>query len=535
MLLASGICSLVLLVGLVAADYVVNAGRIYRGVEVAGLPLGGASPEEAERVLERRPPEGGIRLVGGPERTPAVISAGELGTDLDVGETVRRAYAVGREGNALEQAAGRVRATLFSVPVRPAVEYRREAARERVGELAAALDREPADASVRLDGDRVRLTEAREGYRLDTAATLAGVEDAVGEMRGEAEVVGRAIEPRVSTEAAEAVAERARRAVSGPVVLRAGEREWSLSPEEIGAALVLEPGGGGVRLDAGKLRAPLAEIAASVRREPTDAEVYSEGGEARVRGAVEGRRLDEGRLLDMLRSGLFGGGGGGGGSRAFEVPMAPLPVAVSTEEAEALLPTRMLGSYTTNYLTYDDSPGRVYNLQISSEAVNGKVVAPGEVFSFGEYTSMLSYEEAYVINEGQVQTEAGGGLCQVASTLYMAANEAGLEIVERYPHSAQLPYIRPGFDATVWYDASGHGKDMKFRNDTDGYLLIKESVDVETGDVHAEVWGVSTGREVTVRSEQAPDGSWVTYRKVVEDGKVKEDGVLNTSVYGTLG
>ena len=90
----------------------------------------------------------------------------------------------------------------------------------------------------------------------------------------------------------------------------------------------------------------------------------------------------------------------------------------------------------------------------------------------------LDYNSTKVIIEGQEAKADGGGLCQVTSTLYMAANFAGLDVVERYPHNAQLPYIRPGLDATVWFgDGYGNGElDMKFENTTDGYLLIQQYV-----------------------------------------------------------
>jgi vancomycin resistance protein YoaR len=115
----------------------------------------------------------------------------------------------------------------------------------------------------------------------------------------------------------------------------------------------------------------------------------------------------------------------------------------------------------------------------------------------------------------------------------MAANYAGLEIVERHPHYAQLPYIRPGLDATVWFGAL----DMKFKNSTDGYLLIRESVGGD-GYVYAEIWGRPTGKEVEMDSEPEYVGSeyskWVTYQKVKENGEVVFDDVLYKDTYKPL-
>ena len=89
----------------------------------------------------------------------------------------------------------------------------------------------------------------------------------------------------------------------------------------------------------------------------------------------------------------------------------------------------------------------------------------------------------------------GGGLCQVASTVYMAAQYAGLEVVERNPHYTVLSYIRPGFDATLWFGYQGTEElDMKLRNDTGSDVEIREYV-TEDGFLVAEIWGVPTGEK----------------------------------------
>ncbi|MDQ5811346.1 MAG: VanW family protein, partial [Actinomycetota bacterium] len=121
---------------------------------------------------------------------------------------------------------------------------------------------------------------------------------------------------------------------------------------------------------------------------------------------------------------------------------------------------------------------------------------------------------------------------------YMAANYAGLEIVERHPHFAVLPYIKPGFDATVWFGENGWGEqDMKFKNTTDGYIVIREWVD-EKGFLNAEIIGRPTGKKVEMRTEKVWERpqvgiKWATYKKVTdEDGKVLFDGLLHSYIYG---
>jgi vancomycin resistance protein YoaR len=126
----------------------------------------------------------------------------------------------------------------------------------------------------------------------------------------------------------------------------------------------------------------------------------------------------------------------------------------------------------------------------------------------------------------------------VTSTLYNAALLAGLDIVERHPHATQLPYIRPGRDATVWFgDQYGNGElDMKFKNTTDGYILLQEYVG-DDNYIYADIYGVPDDVSVKVSSEPVYtnyDASlWTTYYTKRENGKVVDREHWNTS-YGAL-
>ena len=125
----------------------------------------------------------------------------------------------------------------------------------------------------------------------------------------------------------------------------------------------------------------------------------------------------------------------------------------TTAGLQAKKPTELLGSYHTNYTaTSDKTQARVEQPQTPPRsAISGTFLAPGEVFSMNDTVSGLNYKVATSSWTARRATDLGGGLCQVTSTLYNAALYAGLDIVERNPHATQLPYIRPGMDATVWF------------------------------------------------------------------------------------
>jgi vancomycin resistance protein YoaR len=524
------ICAVVAV--LVAADYWTNAGRIFQGVTVGNVSVGGETSEEARGMVEERVADEleEIRFTGGPDEF--ALSAKDINLNVDAVGTVDRAYAVGREGSIPKRIGERMEAAWGTVETSPVVDYDRETVRSRIENRAARANAQPRDATVNIRGSEAEVVESREGYTLDVADTAANLDRALGRMSGEVEVAGEAVEPAVLTPAAEEAAGIAEEAMSAPVTLTADGEEWEFSREEIGQSLSFAPRGNGelrVGLDREQLRESLSDVYDDLTVEPVEAGYEIRGDEVAVTKSRTGTDIEEEELLDALEAGLFDG------KREYEVPVATTEPELTTAQAEKLKPTERIGTYRTDYtLSSDKSPERVDNLDIASKAISGKFLAPGEVFSVNEILSPLEYNETKVIIEGKEEKADGGGLCQVSSTLYMAANYAGLDIVERHPHDAQLPYIRPGMDATVWFGSL----DMKFENTTDGYIFLREYV-ADDGYIYAEIWGKPTGKKVEMDSEPlylgADYSQWETYQKVTdEDGKVIFDGVLHKDTYMPL-
>lgn len=122
----------------------------------------------------------------------------------------------------------------------------------------------------------------------------------------------------------------------------------------------------------------------------------------------------------------------------------------------------VLGTYATTLV--GSLPERTANIRLAAEALDGIVLAPGAVLSFndrvGPRTLERGYQSAPVILHERRQVQAGGGICQVASTLFVAALLSGLTPVERWRHSTPVDYIAVGHDATIAWGA----KDLRVRN-----------------------------------------------------------------------
>ena len=152
------------------------------------------------------------------------------------------------------------------------------------------------------------------------------------------------------------------------------------------------------------------------------------------------------------------------------LPTRPLYPKVDSEIL-ASIRTRLIGHYITFFNS--NNKERSHNITLAAEAINNHVVFPGETFSFnqvvGKRTATKGYQPAPIIVRGELSEGIGGGICQVSSTLFNAADRSGLKIVERYSHSKQVPYVPPGRDATVsWY-----GPDFTFKNKYNQPILIR--------------------------------------------------------------
>jgi len=450
--------------------------------------------------------------------------AREMGIGFNVDKTVDKAYAVGREGNILDRLSERLRASFGGATIAPDIDYQPSKARGEVREIASRVDHSPREANVKIYGSEVEVTESRDGYELNLATTMASVDGAIEDMSGEASLRGDVLDPNVTTAEAEEAAKKARGALSEQLMLEAEGESWTIAPADLGSALDVSRQDGKIEvsLDRDNLDGRLTNVYNDLTVKPVEARYdFDSDGDVIVKASREGRSVEGEKLLDSVQDGIFEG------KREYQVPIEVTEPRYTTNELQAKKPTELQGSYRTNYrATTDQGLTRVENLEIASGAVDGTFVAPGQTFSMVEHVQDLNYNEAHVIVESAEETAEGGGLCQVTSTLYNAVLYAGLPVVERTNHDSQLPYIRPGMDATVWYGdttTTADDVDMKFKNTSDGYVLLQEYVSND-GYIYANVYGVPDNIKVKMSSEEVwmtEDASeWTTSYERTKNGKV---------------
>jgi vancomycin resistance protein YoaR len=181
---------------------------------------------------------------------------------------------------------------------------------------------------------------------------------------------------------------------------------------------------------------------------------------------------------------------------------------------------------------------RVSNIKTASTKIQGTLVAPGEVFSFNKAVGPIDkangFNDAYVISKGRTVLGNGGGVCQVSTTVYRAALNSGLPIVERNAHAYRVGYYEQefpvGLDATIYQP----GVDLKFKNDTKHHILVYSEFDAANSYMSVKIYGTGDGRTVQISevkklSEIAPPDA------IYEDTEELPKGVVEQVEYPAWG
>ena len=520
---------LAILVGLAFAG---SQNELAAGTEVAGVDVGGLSRGEAvaklDALFEQRSAEPVAFAAGGETYH---FAANQLAVQPDWTAAVA---AAGRAGDGFGPLRGfrRLRARVFGAEVLPRLTVSNAALEYALDKIADDVDQSPENATLVRRGLRIQVLPDATGARLDRDAAAEQIVRRLGQLDRTAGATALPVSvtsPKVTEEMLAAPAERARIAISRPIVVKAADRSLRVPRRRVAELLELpQDGAASLAIGGAAADAYFRTLSKTVGRPPRDASFAVFGESVQVVPARDGLEVN---VPQAARAIL----------RAATRPtnrVARLTIVRATPErstANALamgIDTRM-SSYKTYYSGTAD---RITNLQLGVRALDGTLVPPGGTFSLndaiGERTTERGFRSAPVIIGNEYAEEVGGGTSQVATTVFNAAWEAGLRITERHPHSLYISRYQLGRDATVYWPSL----DLKFVNDTKTWVLVKGFA--ESDGISVAVYG---GESRRVESSATP--LVVTGRVPVERVKdpklpkgktvVEEDGTAPTRTTAT--
>lgn len=218
-----------------------------------------------------------------------------------------------------------------------------------------------------------------------------------------------------------------------------------------------------IEVDEQKLRDALERLAREINRLPTNARVHVINGEVEIVPEKVGRKLDieasaravAAAATDPTRSQV-------------ELVVRTAQPAIKAADLRGF--DTVLAEYSTPFDAAKEK--RTHNLRLGIAKVNETVLLPGQSFSLNEALgprlASRGWQEAPTFVNGEIVNTPGGGVCQIATTLYNAALLAGLKVTERHAHSMPVTYVPRGRDATVAWG----GPDLRFVNNLSQPILI---------------------------------------------------------------
>ncbi|MHB9032127.1 MAG: VanW family protein [Anaerolineae bacterium] len=521
------------------------SGRIFRGVSINGVSVSGMTAQEALAAVQfdlsaSTLPH--LELKAG-DRT-WLMSANSLGAVYRLEPAVAEALALGRSGNFRNDLGTQIKLLVYGYTIQPEVRFDASKLQVLIRELASETARPSRGAQLVVQGFDILSEQEQAGQEIDATATQLAIQqafltaqDKVGwgqqlrlrffgvnsvqaQADTDAEVVSvalvmRNITPRISDY--QLAAEQARILLSSPITLeasleqinQAGEssyvkQSWVIDQALLASWLVVkhdisaQSETAQVSLDEAKMVAYLQTLNTQLSR-PSFEGSYRFNPDTQaltiLKPAQVGYSLDIAAALELLRSTCFSQ------ERTVELPLRSVQPTVHFKELQALLPLQLISSGETQFR--GSSAERFQNIRRAAEQFQFVLVPPKASFSFlavlGAVTIANGYSESWIIYGNKTVLGPGGGVCQVATTLFRAVFFGGFPVVERTPHSYRISRYEPpvGLDAAVFSPST----DFKFTNDMDTPIIITNKIDEASGVITFYIYGAPANR--TVRIEDA--------------------------------
>ncbi len=461
-----------------AVDWSLSSGLVPRGVQVAGIDIGGMDRDAAQATLEtelNRRATQPLTVRIGDQSADFVPSVAGLGVDWSA--------TWDRIGGQPLNPFTRLTSLFADRPIEPVAAVD-DVALDKQLQALSAYDRQPVEGTVGFEEARPVPVYPVPGRVLDTpeARTVLTEHWADGTALDLPVVAtpAQVTEQGVDT----AVATIAEPAVRTPVTFTGKGGNGTLDAEQIASLLKFAPDGSGglaVSYDNDAAIAALAPQLESTEVEPKDASFTVSGGRVTLVPAVVGDKISWEKTLEALPALLTATG-----DRTGTVIYEPVQPKLTTEDAGKFGVTEEIGSFTTSGFS---GPSGV-NIRTVARKVDGAVVRPGDTFSLNGFTGPRTAAEGYVesgiIDKGRPSTAVGGGISQFATTLYNAAYFAGMEDAGHTEHSYYISRYPAAREATVFDGAI----DLQFRNNTPFGVYLQATADDSS--VTVRLWSTKT-------------------------------------------
>lgn len=493
-----------LALGTLNASY---AKRVYPRVRIGDLAVGGMDQVALRQVIgqaEQQSLTSPIIFTAAGKSTTVKLS--DLDFKLDVDQTTDRVFNFGREKNPVHAFTKQLIALVNGYNLQPTAEVNQKLFDRAVSQIVDTFGQGEHNATLKITGTTISEIAEQTGSGVKQEIVTADLKAAIFSLapRQLYELQITTIYPKVYQEGLAGAKLEVQQMLAAPVILNHQNQQFILEPKQIASWISFAAGtdqpleGRGLllkaELDSVRIKSYAANLAKSIDRPAVNAQLKVDNGKVTVfQPSQIGYKVNQDKLAALIISGISGSLG-----KTLTIPVDQTNPEIVDSQIQDLGLTTLIGTATTSFA---GSPSnRVHNITVGTSYINGKLIKPGEEFStvgaLGSVDASTGYLPELVIKEDRTIPEYGGGLCQVSTTLFRSAINAGLPITDRTNHTYRVSYyevgIGPGLDATIYLPRP----DFKFKNDTDHWVLVQGYV--KGNNLTFELYGTSDGRSAKI-------------------------------------
>jgi vancomycin resistance protein YoaR len=480
---------------LITFYFLLLLGRISPGVMVAGISLGGKTPEEAIEILSTTfsPPEKIVLTSNGEVYN---IELETIDFFYDFQKSAQAAYTLDKTGNTAYDIWQKMALPFKTVNLGLRLSLNEDLLLESLSIIAEQASIEPIYPSAKLVNKLVVVEKGVEGQALDVKSLRSEIGQTLAFVKNSSIALPlMSVDPTLTDEEVEGFKTRAKSLINKSLSLAFEYQTYTYKNDKV--FLLLDPKGD---YNEEEIIILVTELASNINREPQNSTFIFDGGRVKeFSPAKDGVLLKEDSLINMITGNLRTLETTDTKISSFEIPYETTAPDIKTGDVNNLGINELIGRGSSRFRGSISS--RIYNLSLAASRFNGVLIAPGETVSFnntlGDVSLDTGYKQAYIIKDGKTVLDDGGGVCQVSTTFFRAVLDTGLPVVERRAHAYRVGYYEQGspvgFDATVYSPTT----DFKFKNDTPGHLLIQTYTNTAAASLVFEIYGTSDGRVAT--------------------------------------
>jgi len=422
----------------------------------------------------------------------------------EIEKTIENAYSLGRQGNFSQDFKTKWQAWHQGINLPLNYAFNEVSLREQIATISAQIDIPAVEPQIKISQQQIEVEPGKPGREVDQRTLLLIIKQQLQNYQSQSITLPVIqVNPLLAETEIEQTKKRAESLLGKTIKIIIENQNFDLGQEE--AINFLDFYGG---FDQGKIEDYLKNLAKSVNRPAQNATFQFENNRVIVfKPAQEGITLEQNQALTELSQSLSKLEQGEEKETTLNLKVAKTQPIIKTEEVNNLGIKELISHGVSNFR--GSIASRIHNIQLASSKLNGLLIPPGETFSFnqalGEVSQATGYKEAYIIKEGRTILGDGGGVCQVSTTFFRAALNAGLPILERQAHAYRVAYYEqgfsPGLDATVWEPTAN----LKIKNDTPAHILVQAIADTKNKVLTFDFYGTKDGRVATIGKSRVWD------------------------------